>query len=117
MAISCVSTITLAYAGGRNQNYAFPSVSNPTSPDAELVVGLSSGDNTIDIPSSGVLAQGIVVIPPPTNTAALTLKGNAGDVGVPLNRQNPTQLSLDSGVGSVIINADAAVAGVRVRVY
>lgn len=120
MAISCTSTISLAYAGDRNQNYQFASLPNPTSPDAEQVLGLSAGDNTITVPSggtTGVVAQGAVIIPPTTNAAALTLKGNAGDTGVALNRKSPSLIGLDSGVLSFILNAGAPVVGVRVRIY
>lgn len=117
MAIACTATVTLAYSGDRSQTYTFPGVSNPVSPDAEQLVGLIAGDNTIPIPTSGVVAQGATIIPPPTNTAVIILKGNAGDTGVMLNRRTPTMLGLDSGVLSVILNASAPVAGVRVRVY
>lgn len=117
MAISCVSTINLAYAGDRNQTYAFATASNPISPDEENYVNLASGDNTITVPTVGVTAFGAVIIPPSTNTAVLTLKGNAGDTGVALNRKNPSQIGLDSGVSSFILNASAAVVGVRVRIF
>lgn len=118
MAISCISTITLAYAGDRRQSYPFAGANNPNSPDQERFYNLSSGDNTIDVPTVGVTAQGAVIIPPGSNTTiALKIKGNAGDTGVLINRANPTQLGLDSGVSSFILNASAALIGVRVRIF
>lgn len=118
MAISCISTISLAYAGDRRQTYPFAGANNPNSPDQERFYNLSSGDNTIDVPISGVTAQGAVILPPPSNTlVVLKIKGNAGDTGVAINRANPTQLGLDSGVASFILNASAAIIGVRVRIF
>lgn len=117
MAITCTPSVALAYSGDRSQTYLFAGARNDRSPDEERVIGLLAGDNVITVPTSGVLAQGIVMVPPPTNTAILKLKGNAGDVGVQLNPQNMAVISLDSGVQQVIVNASAPVAGVRFRVY
>lgn len=79
-----------------------------TSSVADLTVtDLASGDNTVTVPGSVV---GVVIVPPTSNTAALKLKGAAGDTGVQISKTRPTVVAWQTGT-SFILNAGAAVTG------
>lgn len=69
-----------------------------------LPTSLSSGDNTLSVPSGTKL---IVLTPPTTNAATLKLKGAGGDTGVTIRpaESNPFPWS----AGTVIINASTSV--------
>jgi hypothetical protein len=51
---------------------------------------LASGANTIAVPT---WAEFCVIVPPPTNAVALTLKGVTGDTGIPLSLTVPSELA------------------------
>ena len=69
----------------------------------ELPVALASGANTITVPTG---ATGVIVIPPVANTVALTLKGIAGDTGIPLSLTQPSVLTFPaSPPASIVVNA------------
>lgn len=72
---------------------------------------LSSGDNTITVPSGATV---ILFIPPTANTYAITVKGNAGDTGVRISKTKPTVLTWDAA-GSLILNAGGAIAGCEIN--
>jgi len=55
--------------------------------------------NAVVLPST--LATLVVVIPPTTNTQAVTLKGLTGDTGTPLNVSLPTILAVPSGTSGL----------------
>lgn len=74
------------------------------------VVGLSSGDNTLSVPTGTTL---IVITPPTSNSLALKVKGAGGDTGVAISKTKPTVLTWDSG--TVIINAANTIAAATIR--
>jgi hypothetical protein len=80
---------------------------NPSSAPGDAAVALVTGNNTILVPSSTLVS--CVIIPPTTNTTAITAKGASGDTGLPLNPGNPTLYSFPPGTASFILNAAAGV--------
>jgi len=54
-----------------------------------------------------------MIIPPAGNINLMTLKGVAGDTGIPLHLTNPTFIPLNTTFVSLVINAAAAIVGVR----
>lgn len=58
-----------------------------------LVVDLIDGANTIDIPT---WTSGVLIIPPPTNTVEIVLKGAEGDTGIIVNPAAPSLFTLPS---------------------
>jgi hypothetical protein len=79
---------------------------NPISVGQQQIVDFAAGDNTITIPvSSGLVCTAVTIIPPSGNTVVMTLKGNAGDVGIALDLVDPTTLAIASTVTEIIINA------------
>jgi hypothetical protein len=73
-------------------------------------VSLSSGDNTITVPTG---TSFILFTPPVANAEVLKVKGNAADTGVQISKVLPTVLTWDA-TGSLIINAGGAVAGCEI---
>lgn len=88
---------------------SIPVISASSAVDDERVVSLSSGDNSITIPTG---ATAVVLIPPAANVQTLAL-GASGIV--PIHATNPTLLSLRSGTTSLVVNAGGSVSGFVVR--
>lgn len=81
------------------------------SPVADVrTVDLSSGDNTITVPSGTRL---IILTPPTTNSHNLTLKGHSGDTGIGIRNAEPNFIPYRTG--TVIVNAGGSVAGCIVK--
>lgn len=73
--------------------------STPTSP----------GNTTVNVPS---FAAGVILVPNTANTAALTLKGIAGDTGIAISPNNPSLLSFPtSPPASFVITAGSGYTG------
>jgi hypothetical protein len=91
----------------------FAGLSNPLSPAQSEVKDLVLGANTITPPTGGgTTPVGVLIIPPSTNANALTLKGVAGDTGVPISKTDITYIGLGA-TGTFVINAAALTSGVR----
>lgn len=58
-------------------------------------VVLDGGDNTITVPATPT-PTGCLIIPPSTNTAAITYKGAGGDTGTRISKTQPQMLTFDS---------------------
>lgn len=63
---------------------------------------LASGPNTIPVPS---WASAMIILPSTSNTVELTLKGAAGDTGIPLGLIQPTLINFDVAPANIIITA------------
>lgn len=78
--------------------------------DQTQVVALSSGNNTITVPTGATCVvivgpNGTSPQPNPASATVLTLKGVAGDTGVVMSAKWPTVLSWDTAPASFVINA------------
>ena len=90
----------------------FVSANNTTSPAVITVVNLTTGNNTITVPTAGGTATAVLIIPPAGNTNTLTIKGDAGDTGVSLHRTNPSLIGLNS-VSSFILTTGGVINNTR----
>lgn len=82
-------------------------ITGTTALGATTVEGLSSGDNTIQIPAGAV---GAVIIPPAGGTATLKLRSNLNnaDGGLPISPTQPTVYVFPTTAPtSLIINASS----------
>jgi hypothetical protein len=84
-----------------------------TAINAETIVSLSVGANTITVPTGATNA----IIFPSSNTASttnanyggtLTLKGVAGDTGITISSASPTLLPFDTAPSTFVLNATAS---------
>ena len=67
-----------------------------TSPQNAEHVALSSGFNTLTAPTG---ADGAVLLPDPTQSATLTLKGVTGDTGLALSTRAPSVVMRAGNIG------------------
>jgi len=113
MAVTSNLNYALTFTGDAETKDNFGIAENAVSPGQSQVVDLISGDNTITVPDGGgSIAVAVLIIPPAANSVVLTLKGDAGDVGLAIGLTDPTSLALNT-VSSFILNAASAVTGLR----
>lgn len=113
MSITSARSLTIQFTGDRTQTQTVPAAQNAGSPGVEEIKALAIGNNVITVPAAtGFVATAVTIIPPVANPNALTLKGIAGDTGIPLHKTDPTTIAIDSTVVNFSINA-AAVTTVR----
>jgi hypothetical protein len=113
MATAATWTATLTFSGDDPGTKTHAAASNATSPASDQLVNLVTGANTYAAPTAATPTR-LTIIPPSGNTVLITLKGVAGDTGVPLHKTDPTSVGVDSTAASVVLNAAApGVNGVR----
>ena len=106
-----VVTISFNVSGGPTGTRTYTqNVPLASAVDQTSVVALSSGANTITIPTgtSYMIITGPNAVSPtpnPLSAAVLTLKGVAGDTGVVISARNPHVHSFDTAPASVVLNA------------
>lgn len=111
MAVTAERQVNVQYSGeGLNANNSFAAASNAASPAQQTYTNLSSGANTITVPTG---ATACTIIPPAGNTTSITLKGVTGDTGFRLHNTDPTSLALYSTVTDFCLTAAAGINGVR----
>lgn len=97
--------------------YIGPYTLNPTTTGnfAVTEVTLVSGANTISVPSWATV---VLIIPPVTNTIALTQKGVSGDTGTAISPQAVSVLSFPSSPpASFVVNAATTTTGVSTFIF
>lgn len=77
-------------------------------------LNLATGSNSVTIPSG---SEGIIFVPPSTNTVALTLKGVTGDTGVLLHATNPSIIAVSSSTTVCVISAATIVSNCQVIAF
>ena len=114
MATASVRKVSITFTGDVSDVETIKALQNPSSPGQSEYIDLSSGHNTIAAPVGGTTPTGVTIVPPPTNTVALTLKGAGSDSGIPIHPTDPTSLGIAVGVSAIVIDAASTVVGVRV---
>jgi hypothetical protein len=107
--------MTLTFSGDLNTVETVYAALNSASPAQEEIRTLASGATTITVPTGGATVVAVTIIPPAGNTLLITLKGVAGDTGVPLHKTDPTTIALDSTAATFVLNAANTITGVRLR--
>ena len=114
MSVTSSRTIQVQFSGDNSEQIIQSALDNIVSPGMNVVQSLVMGANTITAPVvSGLVVTGLMIIPPSGNTSLMTLKGVTGDTGIPLHLTDPISLSLDTTFVSLVLNAAAAIVGVR----
>lgn len=110
MATTATRSTTIVFTGDVTGTEVYTAASNSSSPGQLQIVALSSGNNTITLPTSSTTVASVTILPPTGNSVALILKGIAGDTGINLHPTDPTTIAFpNSGVTSFVINAGSAV--------
>lgn len=117
MAATAKREIRLTYSGDVGGPpgvvHKLAAADNIASPAEIDLITLSSGDNTITVPTSGSSPKSCTIVKPSGNAIAIKIKGAGGDTGVRLHDTDPDTISLHSSVASFILNAAAQIDGVR----
>lgn len=101
MAVTSKRTVTLVMTGDVEYSQEFDALPSSVGSGQNQSITLSSGNNTITVPSGAVA---VTIIPPAGNANALVLKGVNGDTGIAISKVDPCSISLLS-VSSFVINA------------
>ena len=116
MAGTATVTTTVIITGGNagtvNEQNSF---SNTSANEQVTSQALSNGSTTINVPTLPVQATGVVIIPPTTNTFIITLKGVAGDTGVPISRTAATTIPFDSTPPASFVLTSTGVVNMQFR--
>ena len=114
MSVTSSRTVQVQFSGDITTEVIQSALDNKFSPAQIDIVSLILGANTITAPVvSGVVITGLMIIPPAGNTSLIILKGVTGDTGIPLHLIDPTSLALDTTFVSLVLNAAAAIVGIR----
>lgn len=115
MSVTANRSVTINLTGDIILNNIFEATENLVSPGSVTVHDLASGDNTITIPSStGITVKAATIIPPSDNTEAITLKGAGADTGIAISKTDPTSIAFETAPTNFVLNAGAAIAGLRI---
>lgn len=106
MAVTSTRKEVVAFTGDVEFADEFAAASNVSSPGMVDLVALSSGFNSIAVPTG---ATGLLIVPPSGNTVSLTLKGITGDTGLRIHNTDPTSLALHSSTTTVGITTSGTV--------
>jgi len=113
MSVESNRNIDITFDGDLKSSTTWSATENTDSPGQVQVVTLSSGANTITVPSGGTTPVAVTIVKPSGNTTSITFKGVSGDTGVRLHNTDPDSISLDSSVASFVLTAGASIEGVR----
>ena len=109
MAKICTTSLSVTVTGdGVSESFtpATSPVVNTAAPAGGPVdVSLSSGDNTITVPTG---TKGFLIVPPSASAVAKKLKGAGGDTGFGLAPALPSAIMVPTGTATIIINAASA---------
>lgn len=104
--VSSVSIAGSVNGDGISETFGAFNITNLTAPGGvPQNVSLSSGNNTLTPPAG---AQWVLIVPPTVSTVAKTIKGVAGDTGIPIAPAAPFLWGLPASPGSFVINAASA---------
>ncbi len=112
MPVNSLRTTTITYTGdvaGTQTEVA----SNSSSPGQIQLMTLSSGANTITVPTGGSVPTACTIVKPSGNTVTLLLKKVTGDQGILLHLTDPDTISLSSSVTSFCLTASGTLTGLR----
>jgi len=115
MAVTSSRTGAIAYTGDIVANVSLAAVTNTNSPGDIDILTLTTGANTITLPTGGSAPKGATIIPPPANAVLITLKGVSGDTGILIHKTDPTIVTFDTTAATTfVLNAAAEVVGLRI---
>lgn len=105
MSVTSGRSVTITFTGDIEYTQSFSATNVSTGSGQNQLVSLSSGNNTITVPSNAVA---VTIEMPSGNTVQVTLKGVNGDTGIALHLTDPTSIGLNA-VSSFVLNAASAV--------
>jgi hypothetical protein len=114
MSVAAARSITITYTGDVVGTETIAAAANAASPGSVTLHTLSSGLNTITLPTGGSTVTGATIVPPAGNTQTILLKGVTGDTGVGLHLTDPTSLALAAGTTTFVLTTNGIITGLRI---
>lgn len=99
---------TITFSGDVAGTQEIEAADNTASAGSVQIVNLSSGANTITVPTGGTVPTCCTITKPSDNTTSITFKGVTGDTGVRLHNTDPDSISIHSSVTTFCLTAGAA---------
>jgi hypothetical protein len=113
MATVSTRTTNLVFTGDYTGVDVVTAATNNSSPAQSEIKTLSSGANTITVPTGGTVPTCVCIQPPTGNTTSITLKGVTGDTGVRIHNTDPTFVAIDTSVATFVLTCGSSITGVR----
>lgn len=114
MAVTSNRAQTITYTGDVTGSEVVNAAQNAASPGSVTLHTLSSGANTVLLPTGGSTVVSATILPPAGNTQTLILKGVTGDTGVGLHLTDPTTVAFAATVSSFCLTAGGTITGLRI---
>ena len=107
MAVTSTRLVSVSFSGDVTvPDLTYAAASNASSPGMVETKALSSGFNSITVPSG---SKSVTLVPPSGNTVTLTLKGVTGDTGIGLHLTDPTVIALATAQATIGITTSSTV--------
>lgn len=114
MSVSAARETTIQFTGDLELSVTEVAEVNAVSPGQINVIDLTTGNNTVVIPTAGsTQATAVTIIPPPDNTSVITLKGSNSDTGIALHTTGPATITLNLTTTGIVLAVTTTTAGVR----
>ena len=114
MAVNATRTVTIAFTNDINGTQTLNAQANGSSPGSITIHTLTSGANTITVPTGGSTVKGATIIPPAGNVNSITLKGVSGDTGVELSKLDPTSIGFETAPANFVLTVGSTITGLRI---
>lgn len=115
MAVNAARSVTINLTGDVISDKIYSAAQNAVSPGATTIHALTSGANTITVPTvTGFTVKAATIIPPSTNTEAITLKGTGTDAGIAISKTDPTSIAFEAAPANFVLNAGGNINGLRI---
>lgn len=109
MTVTSDRSIVINFTGDVEFTQEFESTTSTTSPGQNQLVSVTTG-LVVTVPTG---SSGVTIIPPTTNTTAMTIKGVTGDTGIGLGLVSPSSLALSTTSTTFILAAASTISNVR----
>jgi hypothetical protein len=114
MSVTSSRTLQLFFSGDVTQNVIQSALDNLVAIGQVDLLTLPIGTTFVAVPvSSGLVVTAVTIIPPSGNTTVITLKGAAGDTGIPIHITDPTSIGLNTSFTGLYLTVTVQVNAVR----
>ena len=109
MSVTSNRSVVINWTSDVEYTQEFPAAVSPLGSGVMQLVTVTTA-LTVTVPTNAV---GVMIIPPVSNTTALTIKGIAGDTGIGIHLTDPTSLGLSTTQTTIILAAATTTSNVR----
>lgn len=114
MSITSGRAIVATFGTTLEGSFQVDAATNTNAPTSVTVHNLPTGNNTIVLPTGGVVVAAATIIPPVGNTSTITLKGTNADTGIVLHPTDPTSIAFSTTQSQFVLTVSTTVSGLRI---